>query len=70
MICQTDGSIGRFDGRDLSTSYLSLTIGRVNPIDRIYAIMENLLKFLHFFKGERERERGKGGGHLFHLTVW
>ena len=48
--------VGRFDGRELSTTYLSLTTGRVNPAKRIYAIMDNFLKFLHFFKGERERE--------------
>ena len=41
----------------MSTIYLSSTIGRVNLADRIYAIMDNFLKILHFFKGERERER-------------
>ena len=34
----------------MSEAYLSLTTGRVNPADRIYAIMDNFLKFLHFFQ--------------------
>ena len=46
----------------MSIAYLSLVIGRVNPVDRIYAIMDNFLKFMHFFhRRERERER-KGRG--------
>ena len=33
--------------------------GSLNIVNRIYAIMHNFLKFLHFFKGKRERE-GRG----------
>ena len=40
---------------DVSTAYLSLISVRVNLVDRIYAIMDNFLKFLHFFQ-RKERE--------------
>ena len=39
----------------MSEAYISLTIGRVNHVDRIYAIMNNFLKFIHFFQ-RKERE--------------
>ena len=43
-------SVSRFDRRDMSTTYIYLTIGRVKPANKIYAIMDSFLKFLHFFK--------------------
>ena len=61
-------SIGRFNHRGMSTTYLSLTTGRVNLVDIIYVIMDNFLKFIHVFKGERER--GKGGCYLLQHEIW
>ena len=39
----------------MSIAYLSLTTRMVNLVDIIYAIMNNFLKFLHFFQ-RKERE--------------
>ena len=45
-------SLGGLGHVDLIEGFFGLT-GRVNLADKIYAIMDNFLKFLHFFKGWR-----------------